>query len=405
MADERKSEPWRHSMREDNMRKISDKVLALGVQDKKRNLFDALIPLPDGTSYNSYLVTGDSKSAVIDAADPMFTDEWLKNLKETGFKPDYIVANHAEQDHSGSIVDFIREYPEAKVVTNIKCREMLSCLLHVPDEKFIIVADKEKLDLGGLTLEFHLAPWVHWPDTMFTFLREESVLFTCDFLGAHYASDDLFVRDEQLIYRSAKRYYAEIMMPFRPQIRKYLALVKSLAPKIIAPSHGQVYNRPEFILSAYDDWSGEKTRDVLILYVSMHESVRVMAESIRRELENHAVTVKTLDLVAVDLGEVAMELVDAEAVLVGSPTVLGGAHPAAVYATFLFNALRPKAKYLGIFGSYAWGGRMVEQLAGLVTNVKPEILAPLVVKGLPTAEDEAKIASWAKELGGKVSHA
>ena len=385
------------------MRKICDKVLALGVQDKKRKLFDALIPMPDGTSYNSYLVSGASKTAVIDAADPMFVDEWLKNLRETGCKPDYIVANHAEQDHSGGIVNFIDEYPEARVVTNQKCREMLSCLLHIPDEKFIVVADREKLDLGGLTLEFYLAPWVHWPDTMFTYLLEESVLFSCDFLGAHYASDDLFVRDEQLIYRSAKRYYAEIMMPFRPQIRKYLTLVKSLAPKIIAPSHGQVYNRPEFILSAYDDWSGEKTRDVLILYVSMHESVRLMAESIQRELESRAVTVKTLDLIAADLGEVAMELVDAEAVLVGSPTVLGGAHPAAAYAAFLFNALRPKARHLGIFGSYAWGGRMVEQLAGFITNVKPEIMTPMVVKGLPTAVDKEKISAWARDLAGKMS--
>ena len=385
------------------MRKICDKVLALGVQDKKRKLFDALIPMPDGTSYNSYLVSGASKTAVIDAADPMFVDEWLGNLRETGCKPDYIIANHAEQDHSGGIVNFIGAYPEAKVVTNQKCREMLSCLLHIPDEKFIIVADREKLDLGGLTLEFYLAPWVHWPDTMFTYLREESILFPCDFLGAHYASDDLFVRDEQLIYRAAKRYYAEIMMPFRPQIRKYLTLVKSLAPKIIAPSHGQVYNRPEFILSAYDDWSGEKTRDVLILYVSMHESVRLMAEGIQRELESRAVTVKTLDLIAADLGEVAMELVDAEAVLVGSPTVLGGAHPAAAYAAFLFNALRPKARYLGVFGSYAWGGRMVEQLAGLITNVKPEILAPMVVKGLPTAADKEKISTWAKDLADKMS--
>ena len=192
-------------------------------------------------------------------------------------------------------------------------------------------------------------------------------------------------------------------MPFRPQIRKYLTLVKSLAPKIIAPSHGQVYNRPEFILSAYDDWSGEKTRDVLILYVSMHESVRLMAESIQCELESRAVTVKTLDLIAADLGEVAMELVDAEAVLVGSPTVLGGAHPAAAYAAFLFNALRPKARYLGVFGSYAWGGRMVEQLAGFITNVKPEILAPMVVKGLPAAADKEKISVWARNLADKMS--
>jgi len=385
-----------------NMRKLCENVFALGVKDQKRKLFDALIPLPDGTSYNSYMVAGADKTAIIDAADPMFVREWMDNIRETGRKPDYLISNHAEQDHSGGIVDFIREYPDAKIVTNGKCREMLMCLLHVPEEKFIVVKDREELNLGGCTLEFYLAPWVHWPDTMFTFLREERVLFSCDFLGAHYASDDLFVRDEQLVYRSAKRYYAEIMMPFRPQIRKYLELVKGLAPKIIAPSHGQVYNRPEFILEAYDDWASDRTRDVLIMYVSMHESVRRMAEIIRDELESQSVTVKMLNLTEVDLGEVAMELVDAEAVLLGSPTVLTGAHPAAVYAAFLFNALRPKAKYLGIFGSYAWGGRMVEQLAGLVVSVKPEVLPPLMCKGLPADEDKTKISAWARELGDRM---
>ncbi|MDR1996760.1 MAG: FprA family A-type flavoprotein, partial [Candidatus Margulisbacteria bacterium] len=164
----------------------------------------------------------------------------------------------------------------------------------------------------------------------------------------------------------------------------------------------QAYDRPEFILSAYADWAGGQAQGALLLYVSMHDSVQKMTEIIRRALESRAVTVRALDLAAADLGEVAMELVDAAAVLLGSPTVLAGAHPAAAYAAFLFNALRPKARILGIYGSYLWGGRMVEQLSALLTNVKPEILPPVLCKGLPGAEDTAKLSDWAQELGAKL---
>ncbi|MDR1113883.1 MAG: FprA family A-type flavoprotein [Candidatus Margulisbacteria bacterium] len=383
------------------LRKITEKIYAVGVNDFKRKLFDALIPLPDGTSYNSYLMRG-QKTAVIDAVDPPFAAEWLQNIKEADCHPDYIIANHAEQDHSGALVDFIRAYPQAKIVTNAKCRELLLDLLHVPAEKFLLVEDKATLDLGGLTLQFHFAPWVHWPETMFTFVPEEKILFTTDFLGAHYASDDLYPSDEAVIYCAAKRYYAEIMMPFRVNIRKHLELIKTLAPKIIAPSHGQVYNHPEFILSAYADWASENTKDALLLYVSMHDSVRRMTEIIRGELEAKNITVRALDLAAADLGAVAMELVDARAVLLGTPVVLTGAHPVAANAAFLFNALRPKTKYLGLYGSYSWGGRAVEQLSAMLTAVKPEILPPLFFKGLPKPDEEKQLATWAQELAAKL---
>ncbi|MDR1452742.1 MAG: FprA family A-type flavoprotein [Candidatus Margulisbacteria bacterium] len=384
------------------LRKVTEKIYAVGVNDFQRRLFDALIPLPDGTSYNSYLVRGE-KTAVIDAVDPPFAAEWLQNIKAADCRPDYIIANHAEQDHSGALVDFIRAYPQARIVTNAKCREFLLDLLHLPVEKFLLVEDKAVLDLGGgLTLRFHFAPWVHWPETMFAFAPEEKVLFTTDFLGAHYASNDLYPRDETVIYRAAKRYYAEIMMPFRVNVRKHLELVKTLAPKIIAPSHGQVYNHPEFILTAYADWAGEDTKDALLLYVSMHDSVRHMTEIIHSELETKNITTRALDLTSADLGDVAMELVDARAVLLGTPTVLAGAHPVAANAAFLFNALRPKTKYLGLYGSYSWGGRAAEQITALLTAVKPEILPPLFFKGLPKPDEEKQLAAWARELAAKL---
>jgi len=383
------------------IRKVTENVFSVGVQDCHRKLFDALVPLPHGTSYNSYLVIGE-KVAVIDSVEPIFTDEWLKNIQELKVTPDYIISNHAEQDHSGGLPEFIRAYPDAKIVTNARCRDLLISLLHLPSEKFLIIEDKSALDLGGgYTLEFYLAPWVHWPETMFTFLQREKILFSCDFLGAHYASDDLFVQDEQQIYNIAKLYYSEVMMPYSAQARKALDIAKQLKPLLIAPGHGQVYNHPEFILQAYTDWTGENTGDVLILYVTMHDSVKKMATLIRNELEAQKVKVKVLDLTETDSGEIAMELVDARTVLVGTPTVLSGAHPAAAYAAILLNAVRPKIKYLGLFGSFIWGGKAIEQLASIVTNIKPEIFPPLMVKGLPLPEDEIKITEWAREVALK----
>ncbi|MDR2431150.1 MAG: FprA family A-type flavoprotein [Candidatus Margulisbacteria bacterium] len=385
------------------MRRLADRVFAVGVNDNKRRLFDALIPLPHGTSYNSYLIAGE-KTAVIDASDPLFADEWLKNIRETGYKPDYIIANHAEQDHSGALGDFVREYPEAKIVASAKGRDFLKLLLHLPVEKFVLVEDRGTLDLGGgFVLEFYFAPWVHWPETMFTFLPAAKILFSCDFLGAHYASADLYVTDEAEIYLAAKRYYAEIMMPFRAQSRKALELAKKLDPRIVAPSHGQAYNRPEFIFDAYADWTSEETKNALILYVSMHGSVQKMTGIIRRVLEAQGAAARALDLADADLGEVAMELVDARAALIGAPTVLGGAHPAALYAAALLNALRPKTRYIGLYGSCLWGGKALEQLAGLLSNIKPEILPSFLVKGLPSAADEDKLVLWAKDVAAKVN--
>ncbi|MEM2511370.1 MAG: FprA family A-type flavoprotein, partial [Candidatus Methanomethylicia archaeon] len=256
------------------IRELKPGIYYVGVIDWDRRLFDELIPLPNGTSYNAYLVKGSEKVAIIDTVDPVKKQELIENLQRLGVERiDYVVANHAEQDHSGAIPSVLELYPEAKVVTNMRCRDMLIDLLQVPSDKFITVSDGDTLPLGGKTLEFILAPWVHWPETMFTYLREYSILFTCDFLGSHLATSDLFVVDETKVYEAAKRYYAEIMMPFRAMIKKNLEKIKNLKIEIVAPSHGPVYSRPEFILNAYREWISDNVRnEVVIPYISMHGS-------------------------------------------------------------------------------------------------------------------------------------
>ncbi|OGC21412.1 MBL fold hydrolase [candidate division WOR-1 bacterium RIFOXYB2_FULL_42_35] len=384
-------------------REIKPNIYSVGALDAERRLFDELIPLPDGTSYNSYIIKGSDKVALLDTVDPPKAEVLLANLKELGLKKiDYIVAHHAEQDHSGTIPKVLEKYPEAKVVTNARCKEMLKDLLLIPDDKFIVVADREKISLGDKTLEFILTPWVHWPETMVTYLKEDKILFSCDFFGSHLASSDLFVADEAKVYDSAKRYYAEIMMPFRSMIKKHLEIVDKLVIDVIATSHGPIYDKPSFIIDAYRDWiTDEVKNEVVIPYVSMHGSTQAMVDYFIDALEKKGITVKPFNLTKTDLGELAMALVDAATIVIGSPTVLVGAHPAAVNVAFLANALRPKAKFLSIIGSYGWGGKMVDQLKGLIPVLKVELLDPVVIKGFPKEEDLRKLDGLAEAIAQK----
>ncbi|MGZ7209626.1 MAG: FprA family A-type flavoprotein, partial [Methanobacterium sp.] len=370
---------------------IKPEIYYTGVIDWDRRLFDELIPLPDGTSYNSYIVHGNEKTALIDTADPDKKQEFLSNLSKTNLKIDYIISNHAEQDHSGSIPYVLEKYPEAKVITSPKCMELLKDLHLIPDDKFQTVEDGEVIDLGNKTLRFIYTPWVHWPETMVTYLEEDKILFSCDFFGSHLATSDLFVKDEHLVYRAAKRYYAEIMMPFRTIISKNMDKIKDLQIEMVAPSHGPIYDNPEVIFEAYLDWISDVTKnEVIIPYVSMHDSTKTMVDYLVEKLIMSEITVKPFNLTSSDIGELALSLVDASTLIIATPTVLTGPHPSAVYATYLVNSLRPKLKFISIIGSYGWGGRTVELLKGMLTNIRAEIIEPVIIKGFPKEEDYKK---------------
>ena len=385
------------------MRQLKQNVYSVGAIDFDARLFDRLIPLPDGTSYNSYLIKGSDKTALLDTVDPTKTEVLIDNLSKAGVnRLDYIIAHHAEQDHSGSLPDILSLYPDAKVVTNPKCKGMLIDLLGIEDNKFVIVKDGETLSLGGKSLQFIYLPWVHWPETMGTYLKEDKILFSCDFFGAHLATSSLFVDDEAIVYESAKRYYAEIMMPFRRQINNNLAKLESLEIEIIAPSHGPVHNRPNFIVDAYRDWASDTVKNEVVLpYVSMHGSTAKMVSYFADALIEKGLTVKQFELSTVDIGKLAMAMVDAATIVIGSPTVLIGPHPCAAYAAFLANALRPKTKFISIIGSFGWGSKMVEQLTSMLPNLKAEILEPVITKGYPKKADFMALDRLADEILAK----
>jgi flavorubredoxin len=336
----------------------------------------------------------------MDTVDPTKADVLIGNLIKAGVeKIDYVVAHHAEQDHSGTIPDILLLYPDAKVVATAKCKEMLIDLLNISEDKFIMVDDGQTISLGGKTLQFVHTPWVHWPETMCSYLQEDKILFPCDFFGSHLAASGLFVDNEPLVYEAAKRYYAEIMMPFRTAIQKNLEKVKQLDIEMIAPSHGPVYDKPDFIISAYKDWVSDRVRNEVVLpYISMHDSTRKMVEHFVDALIERGITVRQFNLAVTDIGELAMSLVDAATIVLGSPTVLAGPHPQVAYAAILANALRPKTKFASIIGSCSWGGKMVEQLKGFIPNLKVEILSPVIEKGCPKDDDFAALEKLADEI-------
>lgn len=383
------------------VQKLKNNVYSVGAVHWDRPIFDELVELPKGTSYNSYLIKGNSKIALLDTVDPQKTYELMRNLDALGIdKIDYIVAHHAEQDHSGSIPAMLERYPKAKVVTNAKCKGFLTDLMPIAEDKFIVIKDGDVLDLGDKHLKFIFAPWVHWPETMMSYLEEDNMLFTCDFFGSHIATSRPFgPKDEMLIYEGAKHYYAEIMMPFRNHIKKNIAKVEEINPDMICPSHGCVYNRPKFIIDAYKDWVSDKVdNEVLIPYVSMHGSTKKMVEYLGNTLTEKGINVKLFNIIEAPLGEISMALVNDATIVFGTPFVLAGVHPSIASLAYTANALRPKAKFASIVASYEWGGKGVDHIVGMLGNLKVDFIDPVLVKGDPKETDYKALDDLAQKI-------
>jgi flavorubredoxin len=245
-------------------------------------------------------------------------------------------------------------------------------------------------------------PWVHWPETMVSYLREEKTLFTCDLFGSHLATSDLYATDKARVLEAAKRYYAEIMMPFQNKIVKYLETLSTLEISLIAPSHGPIYDDPTFIMDAYREWVLGPPKNLVVLpFISMHNSTRQMVDILIAELIQRDVAVQPFDLASTDIGKLAVSLVDAATIVLATPAVLNGAHPNVVYAAFLANLLKPKARYASIISSMGWGGSVVEQLTGMLSNLKVELLDPVLCKGAPGPREQLALANLANIIAAK----
>ncbi len=385
---------------------ICPNIFWVGIEDWNRRLFDALIPLPYGTSYNSYLILGKDKNALIDTANPGFEKPLLEKISQIlpPEKIDYIIMNHAEPDHAGSIPAVMKAAKKAKVVATKLGANMAETYFDVPQEKRMVVKEGDTLELGGKTLSFIEAPWLHWPETMFTFVVEDKILFPCDFFGAHITSDKLFADEiDGLLLPEAKRYYAEIMMPFAASAQNALDKIKPLNPKTIAPSHGPIYRNPKPIVEAYERWTrGPLKQKVVIIYVSMWGSTQALERAITETISSEGVEAVPYNLTVSDISHVLRDLVDASAVVIGTPTVLGGPHPLALYATELVSSFGVRGKVAAVFGSFGWGGGAARRIKMRLEQGGFEIADMLEFRGPPKLEHLEQAVSLGKTVAKKV---
>lgn len=377
----------------------------VGTLDPDLRVFDVIMRAEHGTTYNSYLVRGTEKTALIETSKELFKEEYLEMLSGlVDLKSiDYLVLNHMEPDHSGALRAFLEAAPQVKVFLT---RPGLILAKNVANRDFDaqVVADGETLDLGGRTLKFIIAPFLHWPDTMFTYIEEDGILFTCDFLGAHYCDERIF-NDLVPSYDHVLHYYFQaIMRPFKEYVRSALDTIEGLDLKIVCPSHGPVLrSNIGHYTALYRKWSAapeprEKKR-LLVFYASAYGSTGAMAREIVRGAEEVGAEARLLDLTGTDFPTAVDEVEDADGIAVGSCTINGDAleHAWALLSSLATISL--KKKLGAAFGSYGWSGEgpkmLHERLKGLKFRVPQE---PLRVQLVPTEEDLAKSREFGREL-------
>lgn len=395
-----------------SVRAIHNDIYYIDTQHPQRKMFDCLMPTKHGTTYNAFLIRGKNKTALIDTADPDFTEAFLETLETADIKaPDYVIVLHTEQDHSGSLSALLKKYPDIHLVGTKEVAKLTATHLHISAERFDIVGEDDVLDLGGHTLRFIKIPFAHWPDNTMVFDEESKVLFSSDLFGSHYSSDRIFATNSHEIKGAARAYYAEIMMPFSKQVRKYTERVAQLMPSMIAAAHGPIWNNPRLIIEKYLKWTSDKVdKTVVIPFVSMHGSCAIISDRLCMRLARHGISVLTRDLgkspesLAIETGNVMYDLVTAAAVIFVTPTVLGGPHPAVAYCAMISNALRTKTALIGLLGSYGWGTKVSEVMNELTAGLKKaERLDPLLFEGLPGDEELLRIDQYADMLAEKIN--
>jgi flavorubredoxin len=391
------------SQNSDSFQLIKD-VYLVGVKDVGRRIFDAFISIPEGTSYNAYLVKGSNKTALIDGVHPGFEKQLENKIAEfcDATKIDYIIMNHAEPDHAGSIPHMMAINKEIKLVATAMGAKMAQRFYNVPGDRIIIVKEGQKIELGEKTLRFIDAPMLHWPETMFTYLEEDKILFPCDFFGAHTANGN-FESDNKLILADAQRYFGEIMMPFRVMAQNAMKKLSEIEIKIIAPSHGPVYQNTKDIIDLYSKWSrGETKKKVMFVYVSMYGSTEKLVNRMEEKLKSKGIEVKKYNLLSYDTGDFAMDLVDAHALVLGTGTVLGNPHPLMASALILIKDLKPAAKLSVILNSYGWAGTAVEQMHSVLDNLGIENMGICKSYGPPSIEEFTQIDIMAAKLAERM---
>ena len=367
------------------MKKISDRIFYVGVNDDDKVLFEGLWPLPVGVSYNSYIVK-DEKIALIDTVESGFEEDFLANIDEVvdGRMIDYLVVNHMEPDHSSLIALMLERYPQLMIVANSKAVPMLQGYYGVPQEKVLIRGEGESLNLGTCSLRFHMIPMVHWPETMVTWLEEEGTLFSGDAFGTFGSIDENVVDEEETFEEfrdEMMRYYSNIVGKYGNPVQSALKKLSGLDIKRICSTHGPVWEKNiAEVVALYDRMSRyEAERGVCIVYGSMYGNTAAAADALAMELEALGVPYAIHDLAGNNAGELGVsgalrDVFKYDTIVVGSPTYNNGIYPPVETFMKALQSRLIKGKRFYAFGSYTWSGASVNLLTEIASAQNFEIL-------------------------------
>jgi anaerobic nitric oxide reductase flavorubredoxin len=363
-----------------------------------------------GTTYNAYLIK-DEKIALIDTVKCNFADELKENVEElTSFdKIDYIIVNHVEMDHSGSLPQIAKLAKNAKIIASVRGKDALIEHYGHDFDRVETVKTGDELKLGKRTLRFVETPMLHWPDSMFTYMVEDKILFSNDAFGEHFASSERFDDevDQQRLWEEVATYYANILMLFAPLItRKIQEVVQMGIPiEIIAPDHGIIWRKdPSKIINAYLQWSsGAAQQRAIIVFDTMWGSTDAMARAIEEGIASQGVDVCLFKLRNRENTNIVTEILDAKAVVVGSPTMNNQMFPTVSGFLTYITGLKPKDKLWGFFGSYGWGGGAVKGMVEMAKKVGFDVYEPAVeVKYVPDEEDLKKCVEFGRQIAQKI---
>ena len=357
-----------------------------------------------GTTYNSYLIK-DEKITLVDTVKPKFMDEMISRIKEITDprKIDYIISNHVEMDHSGSLPCIAKFCPNAKIITSTRGEKGLN--KHYRDNLNLkIVESGESLNIGKRNLTFVHIPMVHWPDSMVTYIEKDTLLLSNDSFGQHIASQERFdyELDWGILKEEAAKYYANIVMPYCPQVQKALSAIKDLEIDMIAPSHGIIWkSHIDKIVKEYNKWANyESENNALIIYDSMWGSTEKIANILKEGINEVGVNVTFRNLKNSHFSDIITDVLTSKLILLGSPTLNNGLLPTMGGFLSYMKGLRPKNKIGFVFGSYGWSGQAVGEIEKIITDLSWDVpFEGININYIPTDEDLKNVKNVGKKLG------
>ncbi|MBU3113345.1 FAD-dependent oxidoreductase [Clostridium lacusfryxellense] len=370
----------------------------VGAQDPNLRIFDIIMYTPFGTTYNSYVVKGSEKTAIFETVKEKFFDEYLERLKSIDIdieKIDYLVVNHTEPDHAGSVGKLLDIAKNAKIVGSQAAIDFLKEIIN-RDFEFIVVGDGDSISLGNKTLSFISAPFLHWPDSMFTYVEEDKLLITCDSFGSHYASDAVFndLSENQENYMEALKYYFEcIMSPFKPYVLKAIDKIKDLKIDMICPGHGPVLREdPWKIVNLYKEWSlPEKTSaqsEITLCYVSAYGYTEAVAKKIEEGINSKSdYKVNMYDVIHHDMNDILTSIDKSEGIIFGSPTINGDALKPIWDILINLNPIVHGGKVASAFGSYGWSGEGVPNIEDRLKQINLDLYPSMSFNFKPNDKD------------------